>query len=123
MKTCSKCGAENEEGNKFCIKCGSSLFATANMSEKKMTPAQLNKNPFIAVLLNLFLWGLGYWYLGIKKIYGFPWFFMIVFYFILYAIAMNDRSNMMYIALVVIHWALAYDVYQKAKGKPGWVPV
>jgi TM2 domain-containing membrane protein YozV len=78
---CSKCGAENADGARFCAKCGAALAVaapepapaapTTMRSTSDVTPAasravaaesSTGKNPVLAVVLSLFITGLGQLY-------------------------------------------------------------
>lgn len=134
MIFCSSCGAENKDGANFCMKCGNSLSlekqnvnssttSSINHQEVQQT-VKYGKNPVVAVLLNFFLfWGLGYWYLGIKKIYGLPWYALIGVQFLIGIIFFGSESSLILLISIVVNISLAYDVYQKALSKPGFVPV
>jgi hypothetical protein len=68
---CSKCGADNAEGARFCAKCGAALAAavpepaaappTTMRSTTDVTSAAspTGKAPWVAVVLSLFITGLG----------------------------------------------------------------
>jgi len=109
VKYCSKCGSQNDDENKYCQQCGHSWD---------------QKKPAVAVVLNFFiLWGLGYWYLGIKKVYGLPWYSLAILLIVLWAFAVNDPTGLLLLIIIVLNFALAYDLYQKGSGKSGWVPI
>jgi TM2 domain-containing membrane protein YozV len=78
---CSKCGADNAEGARFCAKCGAALAVAApepapaasstmrstsdvapSASGAVASASPSGKNPAIAVVLSLFITGLGQFY-------------------------------------------------------------
>ena len=84
---CSKCGAENDEGARFCGKCGQALTEAAEQAkaaEQPEAPAAAppppaagvrvaqktyaqEKNPVLALVLSLIIVGLGQFYNGDMK--------------------------------------------------------
>jgi len=48
---CSKCGAENKEGEAFCAKCGYSLKHTHNAPAQSVVVHNPNKTAFMRLLL------------------------------------------------------------------------
>ena len=129
MAFCSKCGTENKENAKFCIKCGNSLHLGVesmrqfpDYSNAPQETIKKKKSPIIAMVLNFVIaWGLGYWYLGIKKVWGLPWYSLFIVEILLAFIVMNIEG--FGIIFTLLNFALAYDVYQKALSKPGFVPI
>jgi TM2 domain-containing membrane protein YozV len=72
---CSKCGAENPDGAKFCAKCGNALAApvapptvapdtvrAAAAPAAAAVPTPTGKTPWIAAVLSFFISGLGQLY-------------------------------------------------------------
>ncbi|WP_048063142.1 zinc-ribbon domain-containing protein [Methanococcoides burtonii] len=123
---CPKCGAENRDDSKFCVSCGTNFSLSdqdsSNSTSRSSLTVQKAKNPVIAVVLNFFiLWGLGYWYLDIKTIYGYPWYFLIALEFILFFLTLY--SGIFTLVLFACNISLAYDVYKKGVGEPGFVPL
>ncbi len=129
MTFCPKCGVENKDNANFCITCGSSLSAGGSINDPNrgysiQQAKNRDKSPIIAVLLNFFIaWGIGYWYLGIKKVFGLPWYSLIITQFFLGFIMGYLGLSFIVFLLLVINIALAYDVYEKALSKPGFVPI
>jgi len=65
---CSKCGTSNQDDATFCSSCGGSLRAVPG---SVLPPSAVQtKSPIIAAILNFFLFGVGYLYLGYKKVLG-----------------------------------------------------
>jgi len=128
MAFCPKCGAENKDNANFCIKCGNTLSIGEQIIEpthgySMQQASNQGKSPVVPVLLNFFIiWGLGYWYLGIKKVFGVPWYMLFVAQIFVYILAVATAGIFFVIGLL-INIALAYDVYQKAMLKPGFVPI
>lgn len=122
MKACSNCGMENGDNATFCTRCGKALTAPSKMpfiDDLNITPTM--KKAGIAIILNFFLfWGLGYWYLGCKKVVGQNWYMLIIAQLIVGAISsIVPFLGLIYLAANV---ALAYDLYEKANGRTGFVP-
>jgi uncharacterized membrane protein YvbJ len=123
---CSKCGAPNVDGAAFCSKCGNPL---PNSASAPAQPSQSNsaappqgqrgdrKNPIIAAVLNLFI-GLGYLYLGYKKVLSLP-----TIIFVLVVLVINILLGVYTFGLIPLLLAiiLAYDGYVKAKGEKGFI--
>ncbi len=130
---CPKCGTENNDGAKFCVGCGATLGSQSNGGSNgpggvnnygsgQRGSVEPGKNPYIAVVLNFFiLWGLGYWYLGLKEIYGYPWYYLFAVQLVLAVLAMF--TGIFLLVLFAGNVALAYDVYKKGIGEPGFVPL
>ena len=80
-------------------------------------PNKNPKSPIVAAVLNLF-WGLGYWYLGYKKVLGIPTFgfviAMLVVYFLIGLFTFGTIS-------LIIAIVLAIDGYQKGQGQRGFI--
>lgn len=123
MKSCSDCGMENDSSAAFCTRCGKEFPAPStkmpNLGDLNITPTM--KKTAIAIILNFFLfWGLGYWYLGIKKIYGQNWYMLIIPQIIV--IVISHLLPFLGIIYLIANLALAYDLYEKANGRPGFIP-
>ncbi len=130
---CPKCGTENNDGAKFCVGCGAALGSQSNAGSNDHGgvnnfgtghgySVEPGKNPYIAVALNFFiLWGLGYWYLGLKEVYGYPWYYLIFVQLVFVVLSM--LTGVFLLLLFAGNVALAYDVYKKALGEPGFVPL
>jgi zinc-ribbon domain len=130
MKICSNCGRENENDALYCVKCGNEFKVIPKagipktgvpfIDDFEVTPTL--KKAAIAIALNFFLfWGLGYWRLGIKKIYGFSWYMLVIPQIIIGILsAFVPFLGAIYFTA---NLALAYDIYEKANGRPGFIPV
>lgn len=139
---CTKCGNKNDEGATFCGNCGNPLRsspsnarAVPQQSYPNLQPlsppqqtypptqprtTQTSKNGILGALLNFFFPGLGYWYLGYRKVLGIhPALFLIIIWIFEAAIAFYITT--LGILSLLISIFVAYDAYVKAKGKPGWV--
>jgi hypothetical protein len=123
---CTKCGAQNVDGAAFCSSCGASLSAATqsapamtSVGSEGMAPAKqrAGKNPFVAAFLNL-IFGLGYVYLGTKKVLGVPT-IAFVFLVLLLDIVLGTFSGG--IVSFVFAIILAIDGWQKAKGGKGYI--
>jgi uncharacterized membrane protein YvbJ len=121
---CSSCGAPNTDGASFCSKCGAALGqATAPVqapqagSSAAPVPTTRRKNEWLALILNLFI-GIGYLYLGYKKVLGLP---TILFVFVVLII--DVVVGVFTIGLVPLLLAIlfAYDGFVKAKGEKGFI--
>ena len=129
MTFCSKCGADNKENAKFCVKCGNSLPLGAEPIRQspeypnaQRETIKTKKSHVIAILLNLVIaWGLGYWYLGIKKVWELPWYSLFIVELLLVFLVLNVEG--FNIIFILLNFALAYDVYQKAVSKHGFVSI
>ena len=75
------------------------------------------KNPWIAAILNLF-WGIGYVYLGLKKVLGVPTIVFVILALILDIILGIFTAG---IASLLFAILLAVDGWQKANGGKGYV--
>jgi len=79
-----------------------------------------SENGVLGAILNFLLPGLGYWYLGYRKVFGIhPVLFLIVIW-IVEGVTVFWISPL-YALAFFISLFLAYDAYLKAIGKPGWV--
>lgn len=118
---CQKCGASNPEGATFCASCGSPLAqptsgsASSTSAGFNQVPVQ-RKSPIIAALLSFFLFGIGYLYLGTKKILGIPTILFVVIILIVYVGLGFFTFGLLGFVVGII---LAYDSYVKAKGERG----
>ena len=113
MVFCPKCGTENKENSKFCVKCGAPLPQSKKVKAQYVT----GKNPIIAAILNFILIGLGYLYLGLKEVRGIPTFGYVIIGLILGILGFFIFP----IGIIgfIIAVILAIDAYQKAKGEQG----
>ena len=124
---CSRCGAQNADGATFCQKCGNSLTAT------EATPSAPVENPWVArtppqnlpgarsaplaAFLNLF-WGIGYLYLGYKRVLGVPAIAFVILAIVVYFVIGLVTSG---IGSLIIAILLAVDGWQKASGQKGFI--
>ena len=74
------------------------------------------KNSILAALLNFFLFGIGYLYLGYKKVLGIQTILFVVIAFFVYVIIGVFTFGLLELVLGLV---LAYDGYEKAEGKKG----
>lgn len=124
---CSKCGASNSDDASFCGNCGNSLRNPSDtMPPQQSQPAyptpppgpQGNrKDPIVAGILNLFI-GLGYLYLGYRKVFGLP---TILFVIVVFLVDILLTGLTLGLAPLILAILLAYDGYVKAKGEKGYV--
>ena len=119
---CTKCGAQNPDGAAFCHSCGNKLDGATQPSS---TPAQggiashsiQGKSQPVAAVLNFFF-GLGYLYLGYKRVLGVPAAVFVVLTIVVYVILGALTAG---IAAFVLAILLAVDGWQKAGGAKGFV--
>lgn len=120
---CPKCGAQNADGAAFCSSCGNRLDAAPASS---MPPASAGmpsqgsaqgKSALVAAVLNLFF-GLGYLYLGYKKVLGVPAIVFVVLALVIYFIV-----GLFTIGIVTFIFAilLFVDGWQKGSGQKGFI--
>ena len=77
-------------------------------------------SPVLSAILNFFFPGLGYWYLGYRKVLGIhPILFLIGIWIV--EVVLFYLIPTLSILSLLISLFTAYDAYVKAKGKPGWV--
>ncbi len=122
---CSSCGAPNADGASFCSKCGAPLGqapmapiqAPQSAYAAPPVPATSRKNPWLAAILNLFI-GIGYLYLGYKKLFGMP---TILFVFVVLIIDVVVGVFTIGLVPLVLALVLAYDGYVKANGEKGYI--
>jgi hypothetical protein len=121
---CSQCGASNADNALFCAKCGSAL------GQAQTTPVQgpqggytapsttgERKNAWAAAILNL-IFGIGYLYLGYKKVLGIP---TIAFVFVVLIVDIVIGFFTFGLIGFIIAIGLAYDGYLKANGGKGYI--
>ena len=80
--------------------------------------SRTGKNPIVAAILNLFF-GLGYLYLGYKKVLGIPTFGFVVGMLVVFSLIGFFTAGLISLILAVV---LAIDGYQKAQGQKGFIP-
>jgi hypothetical protein len=121
---CPKCGAQNADGAAFCSSCGSKLDVAPTPS---MPPAQgpgtpspgtvQGKSALVAAVLNLF-WGLGYVYLGYKKVLGVPAIVFVVLAVVIYIVIGIFTLGILTLIFAVL---LFVDGWQKGSGQKGFI--
>jgi hypothetical protein len=113
---------ENDSSAAFCTRCGKEFPAPASkmpgLNDLNITPVM--KKAAIAIVLNFLLWGLGYWYLGLKKVYGQSWYILIVVQVL--AFVVTHVIPLLGIVYLIVWIAFSYDLYEKANGRTGFVP-
>jgi len=124
---CGKCGAPNDEDASFCVKCGNPLRDLSSATPPQqpqpanVTPPPVpqgnRKDPVVAGVLNLFV-GLGYLYLGYRKVLGLPTILFVVVYFLVNIVLAFLTLGLVPLILAILP---AYDGYVKAKGEKGYV--
>jgi hypothetical protein len=122
---CPRCGAQNADGAAFCYSCGNKLDGAAPVSS--MSPAQSSgmpspgtvqgKNALVAAVLNLFF-GLGYLYLGYKKVLGVPAIVFVVLVRVIYFVVGLFTLGIVTFILAIM---LAVDGWQKGSGQKGFI--
>jgi hypothetical protein len=122
---CPRCGAQNADGAAFCYSCGNKLDAAAPVSSTP--PAQSpgmpspgtvqGKNALVAAVLNLFF-GLGYLYLGYKKVLGVPAIVFVVLVLVIYFVVGLFTLGLVTFILAIM---LAVDGWQKGSGRKGFI--
>lgn len=119
---CPKCGTENSDTSSFCAKCGNELQSTGigpsiGGSHSARPMAQQTKSPILAAILNLFF-GVGYLYLGYKKILGIQTVIFVILMLIIFVIVARFTFGTVSLLIAVI---LAIDGYQKGQGEKGFI--
>ena len=120
---CPKCGSENPDDATYCKSCGASLqtqtFGAPGQMPNAGTPMSnpSSKSPIVAAILNLF-WGIGYWYLGYKKVLGIATVLFIILMLIVYFILGFFTAGIITLIIAVV---LAIDGYQKGQGQKGFI--
>jgi hypothetical protein len=123
---CPKCGAQNADGAAFCSSCGASLSAAPGPAPMGPTPGgqgmpssnrYAGKSAIVAAVLNLFF-GLGYLYLGTKKVLG-----LSTIVFVILALIIQILLGIFTIGVLSFVFAilLAVDGWQKATGGKGYI--
>jgi len=80
-------------------------------------PQGNRKDPVIAGVLNLFI-GLGYLYLGYRKVFGLSTILFVIVYFLVDIVLAFFTLGLVPLILAIL---VAYDGYVKAKGEKGYV--
>ncbi|WP_457548786.1 zinc-ribbon domain-containing protein [Archaeoglobus sp.] len=117
MVKCPNCGAENGENSKFCKICGSTLQTETQQTD---TLHQQDKNPALAAILNLLVWGSGYIYLNINTILGVPS-FAILGLWIVWAVLTHFLGLAVGILGTILSVVFALDAYYKGQGEAGFL--
>ena len=103
---CSKCRTDNPASSKYCMNCGTSFVPGG-------------KNKWLAAILNLFIPGLGYIYVGRGKRTVFAVGLVVTCIFVGVAeIATNstyDDATWMILPTIAMAVIFAWDAYQDAK--------
>ncbi|MDG6998878.1 MAG: zinc ribbon domain-containing protein [Nitrososphaerota archaeon] len=119
---CQKCGASNQDDATFCSACGASLAkpvaGSAPSAPSYSPPTIQQKSPIIAAVLSFFLFGVGYLYLGYRRVLGVQTFAFVLIVLVLYIILGYFTFGLLELAIGII---LAYDCYVKAKGQRGYL--
>ena len=76
------------------------------------------KSPVIAAILNFFLFGVGYLYLGYKKVLGLSTILFVIVVLVVYIIIGFYTFGLLELVIGII---LAYDGYVKAIGERGYL--
>ncbi|HVB95769.1 MAG TPA: zinc-ribbon domain-containing protein [Nitrososphaerales archaeon] len=121
---CPKCGAQNADGAAFCLSCGnkldvlptSSMLPTQSPGMSSSASVQ-GKNAVVAAVLNFFF-GLGYLYLGYKKVLGVQTIVFVVLALVIYFILGIFTLGILPFILAIV---LAVDGWQKGSGQKGFI--
>lgn len=120
---CPKCGASNPDDATYCKTCGSQLQITnsggayPNPSPNYPGSRAASKSPIIAAILNLFF-GIGYWYLGYRRVLNVPTWLFVLITLIVYAILSIFFFGILSLLIAIV---LAIDGYQKGEGQRGFI--
>jgi len=123
---CPKCGTENPNDATYCQKCGNALQTTnlgsqppssSSSPSYSQNPQSAAKSPIIAAVLNLFF-GVGYFYLGYRKVLGLQTIVSVILIFVLCVIIGYFTLGIGPVIIIVV---LAIDGYQKGKGQKGFI--
>jgi uncharacterized membrane protein YvbJ len=129
---CQKCGAQNTDDATFCYACGALLHSSSPQGSRSSASPPISssggqppsydvskidrKNPIITALLNFFLFGLGYLYLGYRRVFGVPTIVFVLIVLVLYIIIGVFTLGL---GEFIIGIFMAYDGYVKADGGRG----
>ncbi len=115
---CQKCGTQNADNATFCQSCGSALQPTgAPLPPQASSNPGTSKSPLLAAILNFFI-GIGYLYLGYKRVVGIPVVGFIILLLVIYVVIGFFTFGIISLIIAVI---LAIDGYQKAQGQKGFI--
>lgn len=139
---CPECGDKNDDGATFCGNCGSPLPSSPSsmraIPQQSYPPAQpsspqqqsypptqpptiqTSKSGVLGAILNFLFPGLGYWYLGYRKVLGIHPALFLIWIWVAEALISYLISILSFLSLLISLF-VAYDAYVKATGKPGWV--
>jgi hypothetical protein len=81
---------------------------------------QTSKSGVLGAILNFLFPGLGYWYLGYRKVLGIHPVLFLIGIWIVEAVIFYMIPILSLLSLLISLF-VAYDAYVKAKGKPGCV--
>jgi hypothetical protein len=137
---CPKCGDKNDEGATFCGNCGNPLTSSPSsakaFTQESAPPAQTSSPPqqsypppttqtsksgVLGAILNFLFPGLGYWYLGYRKVLGLHPLLFLIGIWIVEVVILYLIGTLSFVVSLLISFFVAYDAYVKAKGKAGWV--
>jgi len=118
MIKCPSCGIENSENSKFCKICGTAL--QTGVQQVNVQQNQHNKNPALAAILNLLVWGVGYVYLNINTVFGVPS-FTILGLWIVWAVLTHFLGLAVGILGTILSIVFALDAYYKGQGEAGFL--
>ncbi len=116
---CPRCGTENKEGAKYCVKCGLTLQKLTLQKTTQQKAEMSDKNPAIAAILNFLIIGVGYWYLNLEEVRGIP-----VWGYIVGGLILGVAEFFLPVLGIpgfIISVLLAIDAYQKAQGEQGFL--
>ena len=82
--------------------------------------SQKNKNPYLAAVLNFFFWGIGYLYIGKRRVLGIGLLLVEIFWHIPWLIlGFTGIFGFPYIfssiAMTILSIVIAYDAYSEVK--------
>jgi uncharacterized membrane protein YvbJ len=120
---CPKCGAQNADDATFCQKCGIALgpgsptISPYSASAPSTNRAPSGKSPIVAAILNL-IFGIGYLYLGYKKVLGVQTMLFVVILVVAYFVVGFFTFGIISLIIAIV---LAIDGYQKGQGEKGFI--
>lgn len=119
MPFCPSCGKEVQTDVNFCYFCGFDLKRTPTPKPISATlPGTSFKKPWLAAVLNFFLWGLGYVYVGNKIAFGIGLFIsdLILNAAFFYQIfVLNSAEFISGYAYLIMAFVFAYDGHKEAE--------
>jgi uncharacterized membrane protein YvbJ len=114
---CPKCGASNSDNASYCVACGYALRSSFASSVPPVNSVR-RKDPIIAALLNFFLFGIGYMYLGYRRVLDIPTILFVLIVLVVYIVIGFFTFGLLELVLGIF---LGYDGYIKAKGERGYL--